>query len=101
MSHLAAISETFDTELKAWLDPANPASAANIARACIALRNNNSGQLIFGIDNNTLQKSSAGIPADVKQTYHADVNPNGIPSISPGLRGPRYRGSTPQTFPQP
>jgi predicted HTH transcriptional regulator len=82
MSHLAAISETFDTELKAWLDPANPASAANIARACIALRNNNGGQLIFGIDNNTLQKSSAGIPADVKQTYHADVNPNGTQVFS-------------------
>jgi len=73
MSHLAAISETFDTEVKGWLDPTNPASAANIARACIALRNNNGGRLIFGFDNKTLQRSSTGIPADVKQTYHADV----------------------------
>jgi len=73
MSRLTTISETFDTEIKDWLDPTNPAHAAKIARACIALRNNNGGQLIFGFNDKTLQKSVSGIPADVKQTYHPDV----------------------------
>ncbi len=73
MSFLTALSETFDTEIKGWLDPANPADAANLARACIALRNNNGGRLIIGFDNKTLEKSSVGTPDNVKQVYHADT----------------------------
>jgi hypothetical protein len=71
--YLETLSETLDTEIKSWLDPDKPVEAAKIAKACIALRNNNGGQLILGFDDKSLRKSVKGIPADVKKTYHADV----------------------------
>jgi hypothetical protein len=73
MDWLTSFSETIDTEVKGWLNPKDPADAAKIARACIALRNSNGGKLILGFDNKTLQKSVLGIPSDIHETYHADV----------------------------
>src|SRR5687767_1615151 len=73
MHHLSAISESFDTEIKGWLDPNNPSHAAKIARACIALRNNNGGKLIFGFEDESLIQITARVPSDVRRTYHSDV----------------------------
>ena len=41
--------ESLDTELKPWHDPTSESCKAEIAKTCIALRNNNGGFLIFGI----------------------------------------------------
>ena len=47
--------------------------AAKIAKACIALRNNDGGKLILGFDDKTLQRGQYGMPADVRKAYHSDV----------------------------
>lgn len=41
--------ESLDTELKPWHDPASEPCRAEIAKTCMALRNNNGGFMIFGI----------------------------------------------------
>ena len=63
--------ESLDTGLKQWIDPATPAGRGIVARACLALRNNNGGYLIFGIrDNGT---PDPAVPADVRAMFHGDV----------------------------
>lgn len=64
--------ESLDVELKQWIDPQSPQGIAKVARACIALRNNNGGYLVIGfLDDGT--PDSANIPSDIRATFHLDV----------------------------
>jgi len=65
--------ESLAVELKRWIAPQSTEGTAKIAKACMALRNNNGGFLIIGIDNETGKPSSENIPADVQQTFHTDI----------------------------
>ena len=67
------LSETLDTELKFWIHLEDDREAALLARAALALRNNNGGQIVLGIDDKTCR--SIEPPAnigDIRETYHAD-----------------------------
>lgn len=64
-------SEGFDVELKSWLDPAILGDRAKILKACLALRNNNGGCLIIGIQDDG--KPDPNVPIDVRAIYHVDV----------------------------
>jgi len=70
---LRAVGETLDTELKRWLDLNDEKNGALFAKAALALRNNNGGRLIIGVDDRT----NAGITfpnplGDIRQAYHPD-----------------------------
>ncbi|MCE0497329.1 MAG: ATP-binding protein [Methylacidiphilales bacterium] len=66
-------SESLSVELKGWLNPKTAQHEAKIAKALLALRNQNGGTLILGIDGNTLSVDATNPkPADVRLTYHAD-----------------------------
>lgn len=70
---LRGVSEALDTELKSWLDLGNEHDAAVFAKAILALRNNNGGRLIIGVDDRTA--SSLEAPSslgDLPQVYHVD-----------------------------
>jgi hypothetical protein len=64
--------ESFDTELKPWIDPTNDVGKAVIAKACMALYNVDGGFLIIGIadDGSCLNDR---IPPSVRKRYHVDV----------------------------
>lgn len=73
MKHLDSLSgETLDTEIKDWLDPANPHDQACIAKACIALYNHGGGKLILGFDDKTLKPTTHHFPKSVREIYHSD-----------------------------
>ena len=65
-------TETLATEVKSWLSPHLPEDGAKIAKALLALRNNNGGQMIFGVDDSTLQPIETGRPENVRETFHPD-----------------------------
>ena len=65
-------SEGLPVEVKSWIDPATPEGAAKIVRACLAMRNQNGGFLIIGLDNQNLQVEAAGKPTNVRDTFHID-----------------------------
>ena len=69
---LFTAQESFDTELKPWIDPAKDSGKAVIAKACMALRNVNGGFLIIGVgdDGSCLNDK---VPADIPERYHPDV----------------------------
>jgi hypothetical protein len=69
---LADPRESFDVELKGWIDPGSPEGIAKIARGCMALRNNNGGRLVIGFTDSGLPDKSSG-PADVRNAFHPDV----------------------------
>jgi hypothetical protein len=73
METLEALSETLDTELKGWLNLADRRDAASLAKACIALRNNDGGRVVIGIDDGSMTSIVSGAPADVAAAYHADI----------------------------
>ncbi|MGO9470489.1 MAG: helix-turn-helix domain-containing protein [Isosphaeraceae bacterium] len=65
-------SETLGLELKTWIDPATDEGKAKIAISCMALRNNNGGQLVIGFnDDGKPEKGNA--PADIPSKFHFDV----------------------------
>ena len=66
-------SERLAVEVKTWIDPGTPEGIAKIAKACIALRNNNGGFLLIGFDNQSGQPDTGNTPSDVRTTYHPDV----------------------------
>jgi hypothetical protein len=72
METLEALSETLDTELKAWLDLSEPREAALFAKACLALRNNDGGRIILGIDNSSCNSVTPDEPIDVSNAFHVD-----------------------------
>jgi hypothetical protein len=65
-------SEGLPVEIKTWIDPASPEGIAKIVRACLALRNQNGGFLIIGLNNQTLQVDTDGKPANVREAFHID-----------------------------
>jgi hypothetical protein len=64
--------ETLETELKAWIDPKSDEGIIKIARACIALFNNNGGRLIIGIGDDG-EPDKAKRPKNIRSTFSADV----------------------------
>ncbi len=64
--------ESLDVELKPWIDPQTPEGIAKIAKACLALRNNNGGFLVIGFDD-TGKPLVAPNPESVRATYHIDT----------------------------
>jgi hypothetical protein len=64
--------ESLDIEIKRWFSPTTPEGKAKIAKACIALRNNNGGLLIIGICDNGLQDVT-GAPAAPEDDFHIDA----------------------------
>jgi hypothetical protein len=69
---VARPSEGLPVEVKSWIDPATPEGAAKIARGCLAMRNQNGGFMIFGLNDQTLQVETAGKPANVRDIFHTD-----------------------------
>lgn len=65
-------TETLQSEIKSWLDLDAPDDRAKVARALLALRNRNGGQLIFGFDDKTQLPMAVGRPADLRSAFHAD-----------------------------
>src|SRR5438094_3579092 len=72
MESLDALAETLDTELKGWLNLSEPREAALLAKACLAMRNNNGGRVVLGIDDLTTKSTPAPAGFDVYQAYHPD-----------------------------
>lgn len=64
--------ESFDVELKAWIDPQTSEGRAVIAKACLALRNNNGGLLLIGF-NNDGSVSQTDVLEHCRKTYHIDT----------------------------
>jgi predicted HTH transcriptional regulator len=72
MDSLDALAETLDTELKGWLNLSEPREAALLAKACLAMRNNDGGRVVLGIDNVTMKSIPTSAGFDVYQAYHPD-----------------------------
>lgn len=70
---LQNLRETLAVEVKSWLDPATPHDVGIIARAAIALRNNDGGYLVIGFDDETLQPVEDKRPQDHQRVYHQDI----------------------------
>jgi predicted HTH transcriptional regulator len=65
--------ETLTIELKSWFDPNTPEGERKIARAALALRNQNGGFLVIGFNDKTCQPDPLRAGENVRVTYHADV----------------------------
>ncbi|MEM7408859.1 MAG: RNA-binding domain-containing protein [Myxococcota bacterium] len=65
--------ESLPVELKGWFDPETPQGIAKIARACIALRNQNGGYLLIGFADADGSPDIAAAPENVRSDFHADV----------------------------
>jgi hypothetical protein len=63
--------EKYDVELKPWLSITEKPHIAKFAKALIALRNNNGGHLVLGIEDDG--SKSENPPADLQKTYHIDL----------------------------
>ena len=72
MESLDALAETLDTELKGWLDLSEPREAVLLAKACLAMRNNDGGRVILGIHDVTMKSLPRAEDFDVFQAYHPD-----------------------------
>lgn len=64
-------SESLSVELKRWFDPESLAGRAKIAKACIALRNENGGCVVIGLTDDG-QPDDANTPVDVRAAFHFD-----------------------------
>jgi hypothetical protein len=64
--------ETLGVELKRWFDPTTDEGIAKIAKACIALRNNNGGYLLIGFDDEG-NPDVTNAPAHIATTYSSDA----------------------------
>jgi len=69
---VARPSEGLPVEVKSWIDPTTPEGAAKIVRGCLAMRNQNGGFLIIGLNNQSLAVEATGKPANVRDTFHID-----------------------------
>lgn len=59
-------------ELKDWIDPTTGAGTAKIAKACIALRNNDGGRLIVGIKDDGTRNANCPF-ADVRTRFDVET----------------------------
>jgi len=65
---LATARESLGLELKQWIDPNTPEGKAKIAKACMAMRNNDGGRLIIGFkDDGT--PDPGPYPADISTIF--------------------------------
>jgi hypothetical protein len=64
-------TESLDVEIKRWLVPTTPMGRAKIAKASIALRNNNGGCLIIGFNNNG-EPDVDNAPDNAQELFHVD-----------------------------
>ena len=64
--------ERLALELKAWIDPDTSQGKAKIIKACIAMRNNNSGSILIGFDDKTGQPQSCPFP-EPSDKFHIDA----------------------------
>jgi hypothetical protein len=69
---LSYLTEGLNVEVKSWIDPAQPAGAAKIVKAALALRNRNGGYMVIGFDDKTLQPDVTNRPADIRAAFHLD-----------------------------
>lgn len=69
---LADPRESLGVEIKQWLDPQEDEGKAKIAKACIALRNNDGGVLIIGIQDDG-HAALRGRPPDVRRVFRQDT----------------------------
>jgi Putative DNA-binding domain len=64
--------ETINIELKSWIDPKSPEGEQKIARAALALRNQNGGYLAIGFNDKTCKPDPVPAGVNVRLKYHAD-----------------------------
>jgi len=65
-------TESLDLEFKQWIDPKTPHGKSKITKACLALRNNDGGRLVIGIDDKG-NPCVDNVPVNVRSTYDSDV----------------------------
>jgi len=65
-------TESLDLEIKEWIDPSTPFGKSKVAKACLALRNNDGGRLVFGFDDGGNQCKSVA-PIDTRTRFSSDV----------------------------
>jgi Putative DNA-binding domain len=64
--------ETISIELKSWIDPKSPEGEQKIARAALALRNQNGGYLVIGFNDKTSKPDPVPAGLDIRLQYHTD-----------------------------
>ncbi|MGI8481268.1 MAG: ATP-binding protein [Chthoniobacterales bacterium] len=66
--------ESMAVELKDWFDPRDPQGIAKIVRTLLALRNQNGGFLVIGVNNDTLQRTKSPYTEDeLGEIFHSDA----------------------------
>jgi hypothetical protein len=66
--------ESFAVELKSWFDPREPHGIAKLIKATFALRNQNGGFLVVGVDDRTLKPVTPPIDfPPVRECFHPDL----------------------------
>lgn len=65
-------SENLSIEIKSWFDPDTPYGIAKIAKSTLALRNNDGGFLIIGLNNDSGTPDTENIPQNIHETFHPD-----------------------------
>jgi predicted HTH transcriptional regulator len=63
--------ESLSVELKDWFDPRTVKGTAKLARAALALRNQNGGYLVIGLDDTTRQTTAPIL--DVASSFNQDA----------------------------
>lgn len=69
---LVDLREHLGVEIKQWLDPRRDEGKAKIAKACIALRNNDGGLLVIGFHDDG-HPDLRNRPADVRRLFRQDA----------------------------
>ena len=65
--------ESLAVELKSWIDPRSDLGSAKIVRTLLALRNQNGGFLVIGVDDGTLKPTPPPFSeAEIRQWFHPD-----------------------------
>ena len=65
--------ESFVVELKSWFAPTDPIGIAKIVRAAFALRNQNGGFLVIGVDDKTLVPVTPSPELKIREFFHQDL----------------------------
>jgi hypothetical protein len=69
---ISAPSENLSVEIKRWIDPNTNQGISKIAKGLLALRNQDGGFFVIGIDDKTL-RPDAHRPANYKALFHPDL----------------------------
>jgi len=65
-------AENLSIEMKRWFNPDTSDGIAKIAKATLALRNNNGGCLIIGLKDDEGTPDTENIPKNIRDTFHSD-----------------------------